>query len=239
MKNKMFIVTALLTIAALGAGAVFAVPVADAAGTITVQGNSQIEVLTDQASIGIGVVTTGKTAEDAQTENSRLADAVQQKLLDMGIARDKLHTVQYAVSPIHTEPGKENKVPMIAGYRVCHTVTVIVNDMNQIGAIIDAAFSAGANQIMGLNFSRSDDAQLKRQVLQAALRDARGKAEALAAAIGKRLGKVVSIQEGGVSVQVPEYQHRYLLKADGLPATPILPGSIQVSASVGIVFEIE
>ncbi|EGO61836.1 SIMPL domain-containing protein [Acetonema longum] len=238
MKYKLLIVTALLTIMTFFGASAVAVPVASA-GTITVQGNSQIEVLTDQASIGIGVVTTGKTAEDAQTENARLAATVQQKLLDMGIAKDKLRTVQYAVSPIHTEQGKENKVPMIAGYRVSHTVIAVVNDMNQIGAIIDGSFSAGANQIVDLNFSRSDDAQLKRQVLQAALRDAKGKAEALATALGKKLGKVVSIQEGGVSVQVPEYQHRYLLKADGIPTTPILPGSIQISASVVIVFEIE
>ena len=189
--------------------------------TVSVQGSSQVEVIPDQAKINLGVVTTGKTAEEAQVENAALANAVQAKLFAMGIAQDKLHTTQYAVYPIHSNEEKQ-KTPAIVGYRVSHTLTATVEDMTKIGTVIDSALSAGANQILGISFMKQDDTQLKSQALQDAVKEATAKAAAIAGASGKKLGRVITVQENGVSVHLPEYTQRYMLKADGA-STPIMP----------------
>lgn len=204
--------------------------------TVSVQGSSQVETVPDQAQINLGIVTTGKTAEEAQLENSVLAKSVQAQLFTMGVPEDKLQTTQYAVYPIHTEE-KGQKAPAIVGYRVSHTLTATMDDMTKIGAVIDTALSAGANQILGISFKKRDDTQLKTKALQEAVKEATAKAAAIADASGKKLGKIVTVQENGVSVHLPEYTQRYMLKADGAP-TPILPGSIRVNGAVSMVFEL-
>jgi uncharacterized protein YggE len=204
--------------------------------TVTVQGSSQVEAIPDQAQINLGIVTTGKTAEEAQLENSVLANAVQTKLFAMGVPEGKLQTTQYAVYPIHNDD-KAQKAPTIIGYRVSHTLSATVDDMTQIGVVIDNALAAGANQILGISFKKRDDNQLKTKALQEAVKEATVKAEAIAAASGKKLGKIVSVQENGVSIHLPEFTQRYMLKADG-GSTPIMPGSIRVNGAVSMVFEI-
>ena len=207
-----------------------------AAPTVSVQGSSQVEAIPDQALINLGVVTTGKTAEEAQQENAVLANAVQKNLIVSGLAEDALKTTQFAVYPIHMED-KEQKTTVIAGYRVSHTLTVTINDMSKVGSVIDTALSAGANQILGISFQKRDDTLLKTQALQEAVKEATAKADAIAKASGKKLGRVVTVQENGVSVHLPEFTQRYMLKADSAP-TPILPGSIRVSGGVSMVFEL-
>lgn len=206
--------------------------------TITVEGNSQLEVIPDQAQVSIGVVTTAPTAESAQKANARLAALVQSKLMEAGVSKEKIHTIQYAVYPIHQQQPKSDDPPSIIGYRVNHTVIATIDDIAKIGSIIDTALSAGANQIMGIQFKKQDELQLKCLALQNAAKEATAKAEAIAAALGKRLTKVVKITETGVSVHSPEYQQRYLLKTGDAPTTPILAGSIQVNGSVSITYEI-
>lgn len=205
--------------------------------TVSVQGSSLIEVIPDQAKINLGVMTTGKTAEEAQAENAALANAVQAKLFSIGIAQDKLHTTQYAVYPIHNNEEKQ-KVPAIVGYRVSHTLTATVEDMTKIGLVIDSALSTGANQILGISFMKQDDTPLKTQALQNAVKEATAKASAIAATSGKKLGRVLTVQENGVSIHLPEYTQRYLLKADGA-STPIMPDSIRVNGAVSMVFELQ
>lgn len=230
MRRLTAILLLLFTIASPAFAANAAVP------TVTVQGSSQVEAVPDQAQINLGVVTTGKTAEEAQQENSVLANAVQKNLLAAGLPENALQTTQYAVYPIHTED-KSQKLTVIAGYRVSHTLTVTLDDMSKVGSVIDTALSAGANQILGISFQKSDDTQLKTKALQEAVKEATAKAEAIALASGKKLGRVLTVQENGVSVQLPEFTQRYMLKADSAP-TPILPGSIRVNGGVSMVFEL-
>lgn len=205
--------------------------------TVTVQGLSQIETIPDQANINFGVVTTGKTAEEAQQENAGLANAVRTRLLSMGLLEENLKTTQYAVYPIHTEV-KDRQAPEIIGYRVSHTLTATTNDLSQIGPLVDNALDAGANQILGISFKKRDDTQLKIKALQNAVKDATDKAEAIVTASGKKLGKIISVQENGVSIHLPEFTQRYMLKADGA-STPIMPGSIKVHGTVNMIFEIK
>ena len=58
----------------------------------------------------------------------------------------------------------------------------------------------------------------------------------LAAAAGVEVGKVVSLREGSVSV--PNFFRSGFSEADAASSVPIEPGSIEVSATVEVVFEI-
>jgi uncharacterized protein YggE len=59
------------------------------------------------------------------------------------------------------------------------------------------------------------------------------KAGAIAGAMGLRLGDVLEVQEGGVSLVRPSAVNR-VYAGDAAEATPIQPGQMQISADVQV-----
>ncbi|MEN6565712.1 MAG: SIMPL domain-containing protein [Veillonellales bacterium] len=209
-----------------------------AVSTVTVQGTGEMDVIPDQAMIKIGIVSNADTAEAAQTDNARLTTAVLQKLQSIdSVNQAKLRTASYGFSPVYGTDQDKNKPPLIIGYRASNTIMAVIEDPAQVGSVIDAALTSGANQISGIQFQEKDELQIKQAALQLAVKEAAAKAEAIAAAMDKHLGRVVEINEGGVSMQLPE-NDRFLLKASAA-ATPVLPGTIHMNASVTIVYELQ
>jgi len=96
---------------------------------------------------------------------------------------------------------------------------------------------AGANSVSGLSFTVSDPARGRDAALQAAYADARAKAEVLARAAGRTLGRAVTIAEGG-GVR-PPIPYAFEAKAMSRPAdVPIEVGTEEVSFTVSVVFEL-
>ena len=70
-----------------------------------------------------------------------------------------------------------------------------VTAVGRAGAAIDAAVGAGANQIYGPSLTSDDARKLYEQALEAAVKDARARAQTLAGAAGGTLGRVLTIAE--------------------------------------------
>ena len=86
-----------------------------------------------------------------------------------------------------------------------------------------------------MKFLASDPGKALDQAREAAIADARRKAEVYARAAGVMLGRVVSIEEeSGLSVPVPR---RALAQAAGMQM-PIAPGEDTLHATVTVLFEI-
>ena len=80
-------------------------------------------------------------------------------------------------------------------YYTRNTVRVNVREAGRVGEVVDAAVKGGAGILGAFALRVSDDPAARRAALEAAGRDARAKAEALAAAAGKQLGDAVAITE--------------------------------------------
>ncbi|MEW6447083.1 MAG: SIMPL domain-containing protein [Bacillota bacterium] len=201
--------------------------------TVTVIGQGEVKVSPDSARVNIGVTTQAKSAKEAQSQNNRKANAVIAAIKDQGVPKEDIQTVEYGIWPQHDEKGRS-----ITGYQVNHTLSVRVSGMEKVGAVIDAAVAAGANQSHGISFEREDRATLEREALKRAVADARERADAIAAAAGKKVIRVVSIKAGGAGdfPPVPVYGKR-ALEAGGA-GVPVEPGQLTVTASVEVVFEI-
>jgi len=112
-----------------------------------------------------------------------------------------------------------------------------IRDLPRSGEVLDAAASAGANEISGIAFTIEDPAPLRARAREAAVADARARAEALARASGVGVGAVVSISESaGASVPRPMLARAMASVAPGAP--PIESGELTERADVEIVFEI-
>ena len=80
-------------------------------------------------------------------------------------------------------------------YQARNTLRVNVREPGRAGEIVDAATKAGATVAGGFSLKAADEGQARKAALEAAGRDARTKAEALAAAAGKQIGDAVAIHE--------------------------------------------
>jgi uncharacterized protein YggE len=112
-----------------------------------------------------------------------------------------------------------------------------LRDLTGAGAAIDAAVGAGANEVYGPNLIQSDRATIERQALQAAMADARAKAQAVATAGGVSLGRVMTVVEGGgVAPPIP---YAADARATAESSTPIAPGTQEIQASVTVTYAVQ
>ena len=129
----------------------------------------------------------------------------------------------------------------IVGYTIKQTVTVTLRDFEKIGQFIADVTASGINAIYGPNFTLDDPYAAQNQARSEAIAKAREKAEAIARAAGFRVGRLVSINEGGI---YPYYAKGYggdmaLGIPEAAPTPTIEPGSEEVTVNVMLVFEME
>ncbi|WP_437602083.1 SIMPL domain-containing protein [Sorangium sp. So ce590] len=123
-------------------------------------------------------------------------------------------------------------------YQVSNTVMVVVRNLDQVGAVLDAAVAAGANNVWGISFGLDKTDPLEAQAREKAIADARARAEALARLQGVSLGRVVAISE--IVDQGPIHAPR--LAAASYAAdmgTPVSPGEVSFGTQVKVVYAIE
>jgi uncharacterized protein YggE len=201
-----------------------------AAGTqhsIVVAGMGVVSTVPDRAQMSFGVSTDAKTASGALRANAAEMTKVIAALKAQGIAAADIRTDLVSLSP-RTSPNGDT----VVGYTASNSVSVTLRSLAKIGTVIDAAVGAGANQVSGPNLVRSDSTLLYRAALRAAITNARGKAQAIAAASGLRLRRITDVSESSTSpAPMP-----LAAKAGADATTPVEPGTTQVEASVTVTF---
>lgn len=210
--------------------------VADTPGQLTVTGEAQVVIPADYAELTLGVSTLSEAVSEASATNSATLDAVIEALHGIGIAPEDIVTENFSISPVYDyQYGKLGQSQSVTGYQVENRVNVIVRNVDQVGAVLDAGVAAGANEAFGINFRSSQAAEASNQALQAAVAEGQRKAELLAQACGQSLGTLISVTEssyggnGGVT-----------LKYDAATAagTTILANDLTVSAQVTLTYQL-
>ena len=102
----------------------------------------------------------------------------------------------------------------------------------------------GVNSVSQLNFTIDDPKKLQSEARAQAIADAKVKAQAIAIAGGFRVGRLLSIEEGGSSWIQPAFMYGAMSKDASMtrethPAAAIEPGSQDVQISVVLRYEIE
>lgn len=205
--------------------------------TITVAGDGEATGVPDIAILSIGVETEGKTAAEALDKNAARMSAAIAKLKARGVAPKDMQTSSLSVGPRY-DYSNDGRPPRIVGYTANNSLTVKLRDLAKAGSIIDDAVGDGANTLGGVSFGFDDPKPLMSEARQAAVKDARAKAELYAAAAGVTLGPVLQIQDGYASPPSPPPMMEMRAMAKAAP-TPIETGESAVNASVTMVFEIK
>ena len=206
---------------------------------ISVSGEGIVEAQPDRATISVGVVTREKNPSEVQNSNARAASSVINSIAALGIERKNISTGNYSFSPVyrHLENGKN----VLEGYEATNSVTIIVDNLNLVGKVIDAALSHGANQVNSLNFGLRNKAAYQDEALRLAILDAKRKAEIVATTLGKSIVSVRNVSINSNRVSAPQnYKMARAMAEDSAAGfeTPIESGTLNCSASVHVEFEI-
>lgn len=208
-------------------------PVAPPPSIIT-SAQGEARVTPDRATIYIGVETHAATAAQASTANAQKQRAVIDTLHALGIGNDQISTTNYNVYPQQSfQPDKGDKVPKVVGYNVTNTVRVEVRKLEQLGTLLDAVLTKGANAINSLEFYSSNQDEARRSALTMAVARARGDAEALAKGAGGHLGELLEVSSAPMSLPPRPYPMAMRMEmAKGADSTPIAPGEQTLNVNV-------
>lgn len=211
---------------------------------ITVVGDAQAKIAPDTAVITFSVVTQNSQALTAQQENARKSEAVKTAVEAITAnAKPEIKTSDYNLSPQQDYSGDR---PKISGYEVRNTVSISVSDLNQVGAVIDAATKAGANSVEGIAFVLRENSPAQGDALALATRQAMTKAEAIAQSLNGKIVRVVESLEGGAPdiAARDNYANSNMMSMNMTVAkpvinTPVQAGSLNVRSQVVLVVEVE
>lgn len=204
--------------------------------SITVTGDAVISAEPNQAQIDIGVLTQARTAPDASKENADRLTRVLTEIKKLLSKDDEVKTSGYSLTPTYRYP--QGGKPEIVGYSASNTVRIKTNNLEIVGRLIDAAMQAGANNVNRLVFTLKDEQAAQLDALRNASIKAKNKAEAVAASLGLKIVKIVSVTENERAVQ-PVFRQAMAARAEAAAApTPVEPGTVEVRSTVAMTVEV-
>jgi uncharacterized protein len=200
--------------------------------TITVNGDADVRAEPDRAWATFGIQAQATTAQEAQAQANQVIQRVLDSLRRLNIPPRNIQTSGLTLYPVY-EPRppvprerEEARAPRVVAYQATNTLTVLVENLKQVGPVIDAAMAGGANTIQGVRFGLADDLPQRLEALRAASAEARKKAESIAAALGVALGPLRSAKGAMMRAAPAE------------AATPVQSGQITVHATVNVVYDV-
>ena len=211
---------------------------------VNVTGQGKIFYQPDTAEVVIGLqVDRAYSAELAMKQLSDKMDKIVAAVKAADVPAEDIITQNFSLYPQYDY---RDGVQTSAGYSANQQVIVKVKDINnskdKLAKVIGDATKAGANQIVGINFSVSNIEELKQQARVKAIQDALGKAGSLATAAGVRLGKVVGWWENVVQAPgLPYYADRAMgIGGGGGSSTPTVPtGEQEIIVEVTVNYKVK
>lgn len=203
---------------------------------LIVTGEGIVKATPDQAWISIGAESRSKISKDAQQRNAEAMTAVMKKIASFGVQKDAIKTIAI---DLQMEFDYANGKQTPRGYVARNTVEVRVDELAKLGDVLDAVVSSGATMIHGLRFDVKQRDQVEAAALQAAVKHAMTKSQAVAAGAGRAIDRVLRIEElsgGGDPVPMMR-QYATAQRADA--STPVAAGEIEIRAQVRLTVAIK
>ena len=204
--------------------------------SIRVTGDAVVTAKPDRALIDVGVLTQEKQSQNASSQNAKQLDAVMAALHKLLGADADIKTINYALNPDYQYRPLGGK-SAVSSYTAMNVVRVTLDDLDKVGAVIDAATQAGANHVESVRYTVRDQQVLHTQAVREAALKARASADALAAALNLKIVRIVSVEEGDGSSPGPDAAD---LRDPAGPAAPppAQSSSFVVTANVTLTVEV-
>jgi uncharacterized protein len=205
------------------------------ATTLSLSAYGEVKAAPDQATITLGVQSTAATAAGAMRENAAQMAQVMDALHRAGVADKDIQTSDLSLNAQYVYD--QNQPPKLTGYQASNDVAITVENLAQLGPIIDAVTTAGANQVSGISFGLRDPTVAENAARLAAVKALSAKAELYAGATGYRLARLVNLSEGAAAPSGPVRPMMAMARVAATP-TPVSSGELTVRTDVTGVYEL-
>ena len=207
--------------------------------TITVNGSGTAYGSPDIATADISVVTRNADVKPASDENTRQMAAVIAALKTLGIDDKDFRTSNYSIN-IEQPVKPDGTLSETREYVINNTVTVTFRDLSKVGEALQAAITAGANQVANIVFTVEDTSALSAEARGKAMTDARSRADQLAQAAGVQVDVPHTINESYAFMPYARELAIAAPQADGQGApVPVQTGQISVQVDVTVTYLIK
>ena len=204
--------------------------------SISVAASGQAEAEPDQAILRVAVVAEGDDANAVRQQLAQNVSRMRAALADANVTDDDIQTVAYNIDQQFDRTENGDRQP--AGYRGVHAFEITLSNVSRVGEIIDVAVSNGANQVDSVQLTLSEER--RREVREAALRDAMGNARAnadvLASESNLSITNVHSVSTGDLQFSPVTATLTEAAAKSGDVATNIESGPVTVVADVQVVY---
>jgi uncharacterized protein len=216
----------------------------DSSRSIQVSGSAIVKVIPDLVTIQLGVTSNALTPQGVYDQNTAAIKKVIAAIRVLGVADKDISTDYYLIQPVYNNYDALD----IKGYRINNSIVVNLKDVSRVSQVLAAALSAGANEVVDVQFKTSQLRQYRDQARILAIQAAQEKARDLAALANAQPGCVLSIDETNSSYYGSPWNSRYqpqlqnvLQNASGSAQPPsddgpISLGQVSVQAEVQVRF---
>lgn len=206
---------------------------------VTVVGEAKTQEKNQIASFTAGVNIIRDKKEDAVAEVNKKVGELIESVKKFGIPAEDIKTQNMSVyqqqdqmysskEPITKDEGK---------WIVNNSVEIILRDVDKTNDLVNLLNSSGANNVYGPNFRMDDTNRAERDLFDDAMADAREKAEIIAKASGRKLGKVIGVVEGAGGSN--GFYAMGAMDGRGGGGAVSEPGSATVSKTITVSFDLE
>jgi uncharacterized protein YggE len=209
--------------------------------TVSVSSTGQADAVPDAAKASITIeVTDPAQAQKAQEDAAAAATVVLDALKAAGVDDADISTQGLSVAPAYnyTSDGGQEQI----GFRASQTIQVTLRDLTTAGATLDSAVAAGGNAVRIDSVSPyvTDPTIAANKARAQAVGIAEAQAQQYAELLGFTLGPVASVSESSSTIAPPPIAYSDAAAASPEKvATPIEPGTTQVSVTLNISWSIE
>jgi uncharacterized protein YggE len=205
--------------------------------TISVNGSGQAFGAPDVAYVQLGVTNVDANAATAVSQNSSAMAAVIAAVKALGVEAKDIQTVVYNMY-VEQVVDKDGIPTGASRLHVVNEIRVTLRDPSKIGEVIGQAFTAGANTISSISFGVLDTTTMQKQARDAAMAQAKARAQQLAEGFGAKLGTLRQVNEySAMSAPATMAKDAYSLQGVGGSA-PVETGQFVVTVDIQVVFDI-
>jgi uncharacterized protein YggE len=208
------------------------------ATTLNLSAYGETKVVPDKATISLGVQTDAPTAAQAIRDNANKMSRVIAALKKAGLADREIQTSNLSLSPTYVY--QENLPPRLTGYQASNQVIITVRELNRLGDVVDATVNAGATNVGGISFGVFDPTSAENTARLDAVRALNAKADLYAKAMGYRVARLVTLNEGSSYMPppppMPMMARAEMAKFDS--ATQVSPGELNMRVDISATYEL-
>ena len=199
-------------------------------------GVSQLEIEPDMAEIRVEVTVTDKDPKAAKAKSDQAVAQFIAQLQAAGVDKQHIQSANINLQPQYSY--EQNRERELTGYNASREVTVTLNDLTRLNAVLDSALDEGINRINNIALKTSKQADYIAQARLAAIEDAKQKAQVLAKGFDKKLDGVWEIRYFE-QMPVQPVMMRMSAKADMGAAESYQFGQVNIQDRVEVVFKLK